>query len=195
MLIVESYALAVIMSFITMLCWGSWANTQKLASREWRFQLFYWDYTIGVLLMTLVFGFTMGAWEAAGAGFSRTSRRGRSSLWSAFLGGWVFNLANILIVAAIDLAGMAVAFPVGIGLALVVGVVANYLAVPVGNALLLFLGVGGIVVAVALDALAYRKLQTGARTTPVKGIVVSIAGGVLMGFFYRFVARPCPWTS
>ncbi len=189
MLIVESYALAVIMSFITMLCWGSWANTQKLASREWRFQLFYWDYTIGVLLMTLVFGFTIGSMGSGGRGFlADLAQADRSSLWSAFLGGWVFNLANILIVAAIDLAGMAVAFPVGIGLALVVGVVANYLAVPVGNALLLFLGVGGIVVAVALDALAYRKLQTGARTTPVKGIVVSIAGGVLMGFFYRFVA-------
>lgn len=189
MLIVESYALAVVMCFVTMLCWGSWANTQKLASREWRFQLFYWDYAIGVLLMALVFGFTIGSMGCGGRGFlADLSQADTAALWSAFLGGWVFNLANILIVAAIDLAGMAVAFPVGIGLALVVGVVANYLAVPVGNALLLFLGVAGIVAAVALDALAYRKLQTGARTTPVKGIVVSIAGGVLMGFFYRFVA-------
>jgi glucose uptake protein len=115
----------------------------------------------------------------------------RAALWSAFLGGWVFNLANILIVAAIDIAGMAVAFPVGIGLALVIGVATNYLAVPVGNAFLLFLGVAGIVAAVVLDAVAYRRHQTGGfleKTTPVKGIVISIAGGVLMGFFYRFVA-------
>ena len=51
MFIVESYGVAVALCFVTMLCWGSWANTQKLASQEWRFQLFYWDYSIGVLLL------------------------------------------------------------------------------------------------------------------------------------------------
>jgi glucose uptake protein len=189
MVIVESYALAVVMSFVTMLCWGSWANTQKLATKEWRFQLFYWDYTIGVALMALVFAFTLGSMGGTGRGFlADLAQTDRAALWSAFVGGIVFNLANILIVAAIDIAGMAVAFPVGIGLALVIGVVANYLAVPVGNALLLFLGVGGIVLAVILDAVAYRRLPSGGARTPVKGIVVSVAGGVLMGFFYRFVA-------
>lgn len=194
MVVVESYAVAVFMSFITMLCWGSWANTQKLASKEWRFQLFYWDYAVGVVLMALAFAFTLGSIFTRGAGFFEKGfiadlvQADRAALWSAFFGGIVFNLANILIVAAFDIAGMAVAFPVGIGLALVIGVVANYLAVPVGNPLLLFLGVAGIVVAIIFDAVAYRRLPSQGRQTPVKGIVISIAGGILMGFFYRFVA-------
>jgi len=189
MVVVESYTLAVFMSFITMLCWGSWANTQKLASKEWRFQLFYWDYAIGVVLMALAFALTLGSMGSAGrCVFSDLAQANGAALWSAFIGGWVFNLANIFIVAAIDLAGMAVAFPVGIGLALVIGVVANYLAVPVGNPVVLFLGVAGIVLAIVLDAVAYRRLPSEGRKTPVKGIVVSIAGGILMGFFYRFVA-------
>ena len=116
------------------------------------------------------------------------SQASGSALWSAFLGGIVFNLANILVVAAIDIAGLAVAFPVGIGLALVIGVVTNYIASPVGNPVILFLGVAGVALAIILDAVAYSRLSTGTRKTPVKGIVLSIVGGVLMGFFYRFVA-------
>ena len=189
MVIVESYMLAVFMCVITMLCWGSWANTQKLASREWRFELFYWDYAIGTLVIALIFALTMGSIGSGGRSFMQDlAQAGSPALVSAFLGGIVFNLANILIVAAIDLAGMAVAFPVGIGLALIIGVVSNYLAAPVGNAVLLFAGVGGITLAIVLDAVAYRRLPTDGRSTPIKGIVVAIVGGILMGFFYRFVA-------
>ena len=61
MVIVESYMLAVVMCFITMLCWGSWANTQKLATKDWKFQLFYWDYAIGVVVFSLILAFTMGS--------------------------------------------------------------------------------------------------------------------------------------
>ena len=124
MVTVESYPIAVVMCIITMLCWGSWANTQKLASKEWRFQLFYWDYCIGVLLLTLLFAFTLGSMGSSGRGFldGSAGRLLAVSLLFAFLGGVVFNIANILLVAAIDIAGMAVAFPVGIGLALVIGV-------------------------------------------------------------------------
>lgn len=189
MFIVESYVISVAMCFITMLCWGSWANTQKLASKEWRFELFYWDYAIGVLLLTLIFAFTLGSFGCSGRGFLADLAQANSgALLSAFLGGIVFNLANIIVVAAIDIAGMAVAFPVGIGLALVIGVVTNYIAVPIGNPSLLFLGVTGIVFAIILDAVAYRRLPAKGAKTPVKGIVLSIIGGVLMGFFYRFVA-------
>ncbi len=189
MFVVESYVVAVFLCFITMLCWGSWANTQKLASREWRFQLFYWDYAIGTVLLALAFGLTLGSTGSVGRAFlPDLFQASGTALWSAFLGGIVFNLANILVVAAIDIAGLAVAFPVGIGLALVVGVVTNYLATPVGNPLLLSLGVAGVTLAIVLDALAYSRLATGTRKTPVKGIVLSIIGGVLMGFFYRFVA-------
>ncbi len=189
MVIVEWYAAAVILSVITMLCWGSWANTQKLASKEWRFQLFYWDYSIGVVLLAFAFAFTLGSFGAAGRSFTADLAQANvPALWSAFLGGVVFNLANILIVAAIDIAGMAVAFPVGIGLALVIGVVTNYIAVPLGNPVFLFIGVGAVVTAVILDAIAFKRLSAGTKKTPFKGIALSVVGGVLMGFFYRFVA-------
>ena len=190
MLIVQSYALAVTMCFITMLCWGSWANTQKLASKEWRFQLFYWDYAIGVLLLALLLAFTLGSTGSGGRPFLADLRQAEGKwLGSAFLGGVIFNLSNILLVAAIDIAGLAVAFPVGVGLALVLGVITTYLVNPTGNVPMLGLGVGSIMIAILLDALAYRRLAGKERKTPVKGIVISVAAGLLMGWFYSFVAQ------
>ncbi len=190
MVIVESYPIAVVMCIITMLCWGSWANTQKLASKEWRFQLYYWDYAIGVLILALVLAFTMGSSGSAGRSFLTDLGQADSKwLGSAFLGGVIFNLSNILLVAAIDIAGMAVAFPIGVGLALVLGVITTYFARPEGNVPMLALGVAGIVIAIILDAIAYKRLTSSDQKTPVKGIVISIAAGLLMGWFYSFVAQ------
>ena len=189
MIIVQSYAAAVFLCFVTMLCWGSWANTQKLAGREWRFQLYYWDYALGVLLLSVLLGFTLGSTGDAGRGFAADlGQAGSGALWSAFLGGVIFNLSNILLVAAIDIAGLAVAFPIGVGLALVLGVVTNYVAAPVGNPVLLFLGVAGVALAIVVDAVAYRRLPSQGQRSTGKGIAISISAGVLMGFFYRFVA-------
>ena len=190
MLIIESYPVAIAMCVITMLCWGSWANTQKLASKEWRFQLFYWDYAIGVFLLSLILAFTMGSSGTGGRGFLADLRQADTQwLGSAFLGGIIFNLSNILLVAAIDIAGMAVAFPIGVGLALTLGVITTYAATQDGNAPMLALGVAGIVVAIILDALAYKRLASSGQRTPGKGILISIAAGVLMGFFYKYVAQ------
>jgi len=190
MIVVESSSVALAMCAITMLCWGSWANTQKLASKEWRFQLFYWDYAIGVLLLSLILAFTMGSTGSGGRSFLADLRQADGHwLGSAFLGGVVFNLSNILLVAAIDIAGLAVAFPVGVGLALVLGVITTYLSTRVGNPPMLAAGVAAIVVAIMLDALAYKRLARGAQKTPVKGIAISIAAGLLMGWFYSFVAQ------
>jgi glucose uptake protein len=189
MLIVESYGVAVALCVVTMVCWGSWANTQKLTGKEWRFQLFYWDYSIGVFLLALALALTAGSIGTAGRGFSDDLRQADwTSLRSAFAGGVVFNLANILLVAAIDVAGMSVAFPVGIGLALVLGVVTNYLAAPVGNATVLFLGVSGVVLAILFSAAAYRRLAARGSRPTGKGIALSLVAGLLMGYFYRFVA-------
>jgi glucose uptake protein len=177
------------MCVITMLCWGSWANTQKLASKEWRFELFYWDYAIGVLLFALALAFTLGSIGTAGRSFLPDMAQAEGgALTSAFVGGVIFNLSNILLVAAIDIAGMAVAFPIGVGLALVLGVITNYLATPVGNPVLLFLGVGCVVAAIVLSAVSYSRLPSQGQRTIGKGIVVSVVAGLLMGFFYRFVA-------
>jgi glucose uptake protein len=190
MIIVESYAVAVALCVITMFCWGSWANTQKLASKEWRFQLFYWDYAIGVLLLALILAFTLGSMGGAGRGFlADLGQADARWLGSAFVGGVIFNLSNILLVAAIDIAGLAVAFPVGVGLALVLGVITTYLATRTGNAPMLALGVAAIMVAIILDALAYRRLARGGRKTTGKGIALSVAAGLLMGWFYSFVAQ------
>lgn len=189
MTIVESYAVAVVMCVVTMICWGSWANTQKLASKEWRFELFYWDYAIGAMLFALALAFTLGSTGTAGRSFlADLEQADGASLRSAFIGGAVFNLSNILLVAAIDIAGMAVAFPIGVGLALVLGVITNYLASPVGNATLLFVGVGCVVAAIILSALSYSRLAAQGQRTIGKGIVLSVVAGFLMGFFYRFVA-------
>jgi glucose uptake protein len=189
MVVVESYALAVLLCFITMLCWGSWANTQKLASKEWPFQLYYWDYAIGVFLLTLFLAMTFGSMGSVGRSFlADLSQASTEAFWSALLGGAIFNLANILLVAAIDIAGMAVAFPIGVGIALVLGVITNYLATPVGDPRLLSVGVAAVVFAIIIDALAYRKLPSRGQETTAKGIIISILAGVLMGFFYRFVA-------
>lgn len=190
MFVVESYSLAVLLCIITMLCWGSWANTQKLASKSWRFQLFYWDYAIGVLLFALTLAFTVGSNGEHGRSFLPDLRQA-DTVWlgSAFLGGVIFNLSNILLVAAIDIAGMAVAFPVGVGLALVLGVITTYLSTGEGNAPLLAAGVTGIMVAIILDALAYRRLSADRVQTPRKGIIVAVAAGLLMGLFFKYVAQ------
>ncbi|MBS0367188.1 MAG: multidrug DMT transporter permease [Proteobacteria bacterium] len=189
MYVVHSYPLAVVFCVITMLCWGSWANTRKLASPGWRFELFYWDYTIGVLLLTLLLGLTLGSSGSEGRPFlADLAQASGASTRSALLGGAIFNLANILLVAAIEIAGMAVAFPVGIGLALLIGVVVNYIASPVGNGALLALGVGLVTLAILLDAAAYRRLAAGAAGVSARGLLLSIACGIFMGMFYRFVA-------
>jgi len=188
MFIVESYPVAVALCVITMLCWGSWANTQKLASKEWRFQLFYWDYAIGVFLLALLLAFTLGSTGSGGRSFLADLHQADAKwLASAFIGGVIFNLSNILLVAAIDIAGMAVAFPVGVGLALCLGVITTYLSNKEGNAPMLGAGVVAIMIAILLDAIAYKRLASGEKKTPVKGIIISIAAGVLMGFFYKYV--------
>ncbi len=190
MVIIESYTVAVVMCFVTMLCWGSWANTQKLATKEWRFQLFYWDYSIGVLLFTLLLALTMGSIGTMGRGFIADIQQADSaSIGWAMLGGVVFNLANILLVVAIDIAGMAVAFPVGIGLALVLGVIYNYLPVPAEyKAPILFLGVACIAVAIVVNALAYRKLSTDQNTTKF-GVIISVLCGIIMSLFFFLVTK------
>ena len=191
----DNYALAVAFCVVTMFCWGSWGNTQKLAGKTWRYELFYWDYVIGVVLFALASGLTAGSWGGGEWSFcANLKQASASNLGSAFLGGIVFNAANILLAAAISIAGMSVAFPVGIGLALVLGVVVNYVGAPKGDAVTLFGGVALIVAAILCNAFAYRMKSSGSASpgesrSMAKGIVLSVVCGVLMAFFYRFIAR------
>lgn len=200
MFVLNSYGVAVAFCVVTMFCWGSWANTQKAAGSNWRFELFYWDYVFGVVLLTLLAAFTLGSTGAsAGRPFLADLRQAETGwLLSAAAGGVVFNAANILLVAAIDIAGMSVAFPVGIGLALVLGVIVNYWQQPAGNPAVLFAGVAFVALAIILDAIAYRRLPGQGRQLSAKGLTLSIACGILMGFFYWLVARamsPAPFDT
>jgi len=189
MFIPQVYSVALFMMVLSMICWGSWANTQKLG-KNWRFELFYWDYVWGILLMALIAGFTLGRTDAASSDsfVANLGVADFSHILLAFTGGVIFNVGNILLVAAIALAGLAVAFPIGIGLALVIGAVLNYVVTPKGNPYLLFGGVFLVCVAIVLDALAYRKLSQDLKVS-TKGILVSVLAGIGIGVFYPLIAK------
>jgi len=190
MFIIESYAVAIAFCFITMLCWGSWANTQKLVSRKWRFELFYWDYVIGIFLCSLLAAFTIGSHgEGARPFLEDIAQAEHTNILNAIIGGVVFNLANILLTAAIAGAGMAVAFPIGIGLALIIGVIINYILLSKGDPVLLFTGVLLVAAAIIVNALAYGKhVGKSGKGGVTKWIVISIIAGILMSTFYPFIA-------
>ncbi len=189
MFVITQYSLAVVVCFVTMLCWGSWANTQKLATQSVPTTIFYRDYTYGILLLSLFLAFTLGSIGSSGRSFIIDFRQAdTANLLYALVGGFVFNIANILIVVGIELAGLSVAMPVGIGLALILGVIVNYVRSPVGNVQLLGGGVIAIFLAVVFSALAYQAKSQTDSSVNTRGIVISLIGGFLMSFFFYFVA-------
>lgn len=183
--------MAIFFSVLTMIGWGSWANTQKLAGKErWPFELFYWDYSVGVALTGLLFFLTLGMSGASGtSSFANLESASLNAVLQAVLAGALFNLANILLVAAIDAAGMAVAFPVGIGLALIIGTTVSYLQAPKGNVVYLSAGVCLILIAILVSAAAYRRLPAASSSEKRSGIPFAIVAGLLMGFFYPQLIR------
>lgn len=191
MFVVESLGLAILLCLITMMGWGSWANTQKLAGKEdWPFELYYWDYAIGVFLTGILFALTLGSFGSVGMGAA--ANLGQASgvpIGDAMLSGALFNVANILLVVAIDAAGMSLAFPVGVGLALVIGTVRSYIQAPKGDPTLLFAGVALIVVAMIMSALAYSKLPAVAGRRLGRGLLFAVVAGCLMGSFYPMLVR------
>ncbi len=215
MMIPATYAVALGLTVLTMLCWGSWANTMKMAGK-WRFELFYFDYTFGLVLAAVVAAFTFGSFDggvvvdSGTPAFAFMDNMSVTSKWfmvQAAAGGVIFNLANLLLVAAIAIAGLSVAFPVGIGIALIVGTILNYIIKPSGSPALLFGGAGVILAAIIVTAMAHaahtaakarmqpatpaapanRAMLSRRRPSPVKGIVISVVAGILMGLFYPLV--------
>lgn len=185
----NSFSLALLMVIVSTICWGSWANTYK-GVKNYRFELFYWDYAVGIFVISLILAFTMGSLHGGESAFLANLRAASpSDMASAFVGGVVFNLANLLLVAGIDMAGLAIAFPVSIGIALVVGVVLSYELQPKGNPWLLALGVVFAVIAVIFDGKAYAALASAGRAVSRKSIVVCIISGILMGLWAPFVTR------
>jgi glucose uptake protein len=189
MFVPHSFGLALLMMITSAVCWGSWANTYK-GVKNYRFELFYWDYAIGIFLISMVLAFIMGSTADDSTSFLNNLRTADpSNVVSTLIGGAIFNLANLLLVAGIDMAGLATAFPVSIGIALVVGVVSSYILQPKGNALLLAAGVACAVLAVVLDGKAYAGLAQANRSASKKSIIVCIVSGVLMGLWAPFVTR------
>lgn len=191
-----NYIAAVALCVVTMFCWGSWGNTQKLAGKTWRYELFYWDYVIGLLVFSVLAGLTLGSLgSAAEWGFLANLKASfGTKWWYPFAGGIIFNASNILLAAAIAVAGMSVAFPVGVGLALVGGTVANYVQDGKGEPVCLWTGLALIVVSIICNALAFRAKQqaAGARAdggTVRKGLLLAVLAGVLMSWFSPLVNR------
>ncbi len=203
MFIVNSYSLAVILCFVIMLCWGSWGNTQKLAAKSWRYELFYWDYVIGMVLFSLLLAFTLGSIGSEGRPFLQDIAQASSSaVWSIVIGGVIFNASNILLSASTSIAGMSVAFPLGVGLALVLGVFNNYrVAVQQGtdpgNVTLLALGVALVVAAIVCNGVASaQKGDSGiSKKDQRKGIILAFLAGIIMSFFSSFVMRAMDLTN
>jgi glucose uptake protein len=185
----QNYGTALTLMLISMVCWGSWANTMK-ACRGYRFQLFYWDYVVGLIVGALVWGLTLGSMGGSGRSFlGDLANAERSHILFAVLAGFIFNAANLLLVAAIEIAGLAVAFPVGIGVALIVGAVSSYVISPNGNPVLLFSGIGLVVAAIVFDAAAYRLREAEQTSLRLRGVFISLIAGLLMGSFYPFVSK------
>jgi glucose uptake protein len=181
----QTFNVALLMMISSAICWGSWANTYK-GVKNYRFELFYWDYAVGIFLISVVLAFTMGSMGHDASSFlpNLQSADGKNIL-STMVGGAIFNIANLLLVAAIDMAGLAVALPVSIGIALVVGTLLNYILQPTGNLLFLSLGVACALIAVVLDGKAFGSLP-GAHTASRKSIVICVVSGVLMGLWSPF---------
>ncbi len=196
MVLVQDYYLAIIFCVLAMICWGSWPNTQKLAARTWRFELFYWDKIIGILIMSVMAAFTVGSLGDKGASFMPNLQQADlSSIFNAMLGGLLWNTGNLLLVAAIAVAGMSVAFPIGGGLAWILGIVINYIVVllsgnsPSNKPLFLWAGVVIIIAAIFLSGKAYDRLSREEKKPSLKGILLSVFGGLFIAFFYGILVR------
>ncbi|MDQ6677771.1 MAG: hypothetical protein M3Z09_10800 [Acidobacteriota bacterium] len=201
MILPSTYYATLALLVLSMLCWGSWANTIKLTGK-WRFELFYFDYSLGLMMAAVIAALTFGTLGFDGFSFmDDLLHASKKQDLYGFAAGVIFNLANILLVAAISLAGMAVAFPVSIGLALVIGVGLSYVIKPQGSPVLLFAGAAIVLSAVVVNAIAYKaykltqvddlvrtgKVKSTKRQVSTKGVVIAIISGFLMGSFFPLV--------
>jgi glucose uptake protein len=197
MFLIENYWLAVGACVFCMICWGSWSNTQKLAAKTWRFELFYWDFVLGLVLTALLWGFSAGTFGSDGIPFIADLKQADShSIMFAMLGGIVWNIGNLVFVMAIALAGMSVAFPIGGGIAWLGGIIFNYILEVKGGGnietlpkTMLFSGVIVIFIAIYLSMVAYKKLADQQKKPSAKGIILSIIAGLFFAFFYGFVVK------
>ena len=189
MVLVQNYTLAVFLCVVAMICWGSWQNTQNLIGKNWRFEHYYWDFSAGILLFALLMAFTFGSVGSEGRSFlPDLNQADPKNLLSAAIGGIIWNMGTLLLVAAISVAGMSVAFPIGGGIGWTLGILINYIGKPEGNPAFLFGGTAFIVIAIIMSMQSYRKLAANQKKPTFKGILLALLAGLCIAFFYRFVA-------
>ena len=196
MLQLSNYWIAIMFCIFAMICWGSWQNTQKMVQKGWRFELFYWDLTVGILIMATIAAFTVGSLGNTGRSFLQDVQQAEaSSMVYAMLGGLLWNMGNLLMVAAISVAGMSVAFPIGGGIAWVFGIILNYINIlikggnPTDNPVMLWSGIVFIVIAIFLSGKSYKNLSKTKKKTSFKGILLSVLAGIFIAFFYPVVVH------
>ncbi len=184
---VQNYTLAIMLCFLAMICWGSWQNTRNLLPSSWRFELFYWDFVIGIVILSVIAAFTLGSLTPENRTFMQDiAQAGINYILLAMLGGFIWNLGTLLLTAGIATTGMAVAFPIGGGIGWILGIVVNYIGTPEGDPLWLFTGCAVIVVAIICSMMAYKK-KAASQQKSIKGVLYSFAAGIFIAFFYRFV--------
>ena len=184
----SSYSSALLMMLAGMTFWGSWANTFKL-TRNWRVELFYWDYSIGIFVSSILIGLTMGTFFGQQRFIAQLVAADHSAWLYATAAGALWNSGNILLLSGVALVGLAVAFPLSIGLALILGVIGSYLVVPRGSPTLLCLGVAMVFAAIIFNSLAYRVTATHQGKLSRTGIVVCLAAGLLFSSFGPLVGK------
>ncbi len=196
MILIENYSLAIIFTIFAMICWGSWANTQKIAAKTWRFELFYWDFVFGIIIISLIAAFTLGSLGDQGRPFLEDlATADTSSMIYAMMGGVLWNIGNILLVAAISVAGLAIAFPIGGGIAWILGIVINYVLIIMSgktasqNPATLWIGVAVIIAAIILSGKIYEKTAKEKKEKSTKGVMLSVIAGLFIAFFYGFVVK------
>jgi len=189
MVLVQNYTLAVFLCALAMICWGSWQNTQNLIGKGWRFELYYWDFSIGIVLFSILMAFTFGSFGGQGRSFIPDVQQADTRyLLSSAVGGFIWNVGTLLLVASISIAGMSVAFPIGGGIGWTLGILINYLGKPEGNPYFLFGGTIVIILAIFVSMQSYRKLAIHQKKPSFMGIFLALLAGICIAFFYRFVA-------
>ncbi len=196
MIILTNYWLAILFCVFAMICWGSWANTQKMVQKTWRFELFYWDMVLGIVILCTLAAFTLGSFGSDGRSFLEDIRQADlKSIGFAMLGGALWNLGTLLLVAAISVAGMSIAFPIGGGIAWIMGTVVNYIIVVSGGGTasqkpaLLWIGVAIIVSAIYISSIIYKRVSKIRKKPSLTGITLSVIAGIIIAFFYGFVVK------
>ena len=204
MILPQTHAIALLLMIASVLCWGLWANTFKMGG-NWRYELYYFDFAIGLGLAALLLGLTVG--NLGFDGFSLEDdllHAGKRQWLYAFGSGVLFNFGNEMLTGSMSVAGMAAAFPIGIGLALVLGALLNQVNRPGGSAALLVMGCALVIAAIVVASAAYammgsarREAEARARAAPgtprrrvsLKGVFLALIGGLFLGAFYPLTKK------